>query len=51
MVRKASEPRTCVRIPVSLHDRIQAGAKKLDIQMMQYVEQAVTLMERMEAQV
>jgi hypothetical protein len=51
MTAKAAEPRTYMKVPVSLLRRVKAGAKKRDIPMMQYVEQAVTLMEQTEARV
>jgi hypothetical protein len=49
MTAKSEIPKTRLKIPAPLHQRIKANAKKLDIQMMQYVEQAIAEKEMREA--
>lgn len=46
MSAKADEERKLVKVPVSLRKRIKIDAAKRDMPMMDYIEKAVTLMER-----
>lgn len=46
MSAKADEERKLVKVPVSLRKRIKIDAAKRGMPMMDYIEKAVTLMER-----
>jgi hypothetical protein len=41
MTKKAPEPRTLMKVPVSLHAEIKKRAKKRDISMMDYLSSII----------
>jgi hypothetical protein len=44
-MQKVDEPRTLVKVSVSQRERIRKGAKRLDISMMNFIEEGIRKME------